>query len=95
LRYEAAGDMYVGRTVCGLPNNSPKFALLPPHFPAIDAEIDDAIIQMFGPPPTGLRLILEFCLASIVYNSPFLTETLPEFHPIKRYSKRPSLEIRD
>ena len=32
LRYEAAGDMYVGRTVTGLPSSQPEFAILPPQF---------------------------------------------------------------
>ncbi|ETK72455.1 hypothetical protein F441_20896 [Phytophthora nicotianae CJ01A1] len=32
LRYEAAGDMHVGRTVAGLLTNSCEFAILPPHF---------------------------------------------------------------
>ncbi|ETI47820.1 hypothetical protein F443_08028, partial [Phytophthora nicotianae P1569] len=32
LRYEAAVDMHVGRTVAGLPTNSHEFAILPPHF---------------------------------------------------------------
>ena len=32
LRSEAAGDMYVGRTVSGLPSDKPEFAILPPNF---------------------------------------------------------------
>jgi hypothetical protein len=32
LRYEAAGDQYVGRTVCGLPVDDAQFAALPPLF---------------------------------------------------------------
>jgi hypothetical protein len=31
-RYEAAGDMHVGRTVSGLPTGKPEFAILPPMF---------------------------------------------------------------
>jgi hypothetical protein len=30
IRYEAAGDMTVGRFVAGLPFESPSFAILPP-----------------------------------------------------------------
>lgn len=32
VRYEAAGDMFVGRTVAGLPFNSHLFSVLSPHF---------------------------------------------------------------
>jgi hypothetical protein len=31
LRYESAGDQFVGRVVCGLPLDSCEFAILPPH----------------------------------------------------------------
>ena len=40
LRYEEAGDHFVGRTVSGLPNWSADFAILPPHFlPSADSEL--------------------------------------------------------
>ena len=32
LRYDATGDMVVGRTVSGLPSCEPEFAILPPFF---------------------------------------------------------------
>lgn len=31
IRYEAAGDQYLGRVVAGLPLNSPSCAVPPPH----------------------------------------------------------------
>lgn len=46
-RYEGAGDMYVGRTVCGLPSNKQLFAILPPHFEEKDDVIVQAINAMF------------------------------------------------
>ena len=36
LKYEKAGDQFVGRTVCGLDINTEDFSVLPPHF--IDPE---------------------------------------------------------
>ena len=39
LRYEAAGDMYVGRTVSGLPIDKPEFAILPPNFEGADTKL--------------------------------------------------------
>ena len=32
MRYESAGDMFVGRTVSGLPSDRPEFDILPPRF---------------------------------------------------------------
>jgi hypothetical protein len=43
LRYEAAGDMYVGRTVSGLPFNSVHFATLPPFFITRDQNVSNTI----------------------------------------------------
>ena len=34
IRYESAADMFVGRTVSGLPPDDPRYQTLPPHFTA-------------------------------------------------------------
>ena len=47
MRYEAAGDMYVGHTVTGLPINSSKFAILPPHFVGLDASFIHECLGIF------------------------------------------------
>jgi hypothetical protein len=47
LRYESAGDMYVGRTVSGLPLDSYKFAILPPHFPGAMNDVKTALSVIF------------------------------------------------
>ncbi|CAN0513534.1 unnamed protein product, partial [Phaeothamnion confervicola] len=36
IRYEAAGDQYMGRTVSGLPLSSHDFCVLPPHLKKLD-----------------------------------------------------------
>ena len=41
LRHQAAGDMHVGRTVAGLPNDSVDFEVLPPQFNG-----DDQIVEI-------------------------------------------------
>ena len=41
LRYEAAGDQYVGRVACGLPIHSAKFGVLPPEIIIDDQLLDD------------------------------------------------------
>ena len=47
LRYEAAGDQYVGRTVAGLPLESPLFSILAPHFQEKDDIVEKALHLMF------------------------------------------------
>ena len=39
MKYEAAGDQYVGRVVCGLPLCSAKFAVLPPQL--VDCSVEE------------------------------------------------------
>lgn len=74
IRYEQAGDMFVGRTVTGLPLGSPQFSILPPFFTQPQ---DDLVTACFpGAPPYTLR-ILHFCLASAIFHRRFLKETLP------------------
>ncbi|KAE8902325.1 hypothetical protein PF003_g14132 [Phytophthora fragariae] len=80
LRYEAAGDMHVGRTVAGLPTESYKFSTLAPHFDCRDASVETGIKLMFPGLPERLGYIAEYCLASQVYHSSFLRGTLSPKH---------------
>jgi hypothetical protein len=82
LRYDAAGDQYVGRTVCGLPVCQASFATLPPFFEHPDAHITTAIAQMFPAFPADLHRVAEFCLASLVYHNQWLRSNLPVDHPL-------------
>lgn len=82
MRYEDAGDMYVGRTVSGLPHDRHEFATLPPFFPRRPDVLDDAIASCFHHMPANLRYIAEMCLASIAYHRRFLRDTLPARHPV-------------
>ncbi|DAZ99922.1 TPA: LOW QUALITY PROTEIN: hypothetical protein N0F65_011845, partial [Lagenidium giganteum] len=77
LRYEAAGDMYVGRSVCGLPSSSEQSGILPPHFSSCDSVVSDAIDTAFGGGLGHMRFVLEFALASLAYHHPYLKVTLP------------------
>lgn len=82
MRYEAAGDHYVGRTVCGLPTDKAEFAMLPPHFSSdISQElVSSAINVVFPEIPQRLRFVGEYALASIVFHRTFLENLLG--HPI-------------
>ena len=80
MRYESAGDQFVGRVVSGLPPNSPLFALLPPFFRESNTLVSDSVKQVFPNIPNSR--IGAFCLASLVYHRDYLRETLPREHPL-------------
>ncbi|EGZ26485.1 hypothetical protein PHYSODRAFT_484717 [Phytophthora sojae] len=82
VRFEAAGDMVVGRYVAGLPFDSPKFAALPPFFDVqsdqeadrleLRQRIDVAMKAVFPGVPASLRMICQFGLASMLFHKSFL-----------------------
>jgi hypothetical protein len=84
LRYEGAGDQYVGRTVTGLPTGDPDFAILPPFFIPETAEqkklLKETISGCFPSMPVALVRAAEFCLASVVWHREWLREHLPRKH---------------
>ncbi|KAE9073512.1 hypothetical protein PF010_g25041 [Phytophthora fragariae] len=85
IRYESAGDQYLGRVVAGLPLNRADFAVLPPHFvDNQEIKLRTCVEEMF---PTlkkcsGLQDILKLCIASLVYHHDFLREAMPASHPL-------------
>lgn len=77
LKYERAGDQFVGRVLSGLPQDSVKFAALPPHFEQGVIEVDDVIKYAFGAPVAAvpeLKCVLRMLLASLVHHSDWLRE---------------------
>ncbi|ETP17505.1 hypothetical protein F441_08109 [Phytophthora nicotianae CJ01A1] len=82
LRHDAAGDMFVGRTVTGLPILQPEFAVLPPHFAAGAEIIQSAKRLCFPGLPESVEYVDEVALASLVYHIDFLRENLPDTHPL-------------
>lgn len=65
IQYEAAGDMYVGRTLSGLPQDKAEFAIVGPYFDSCDL-VDDAVQQVFPNLPGRLHKVGEYALASLV-----------------------------
>ncbi len=57
LRYESAGDMYVGRTVSGLPSDDVNFAILPPHFSSHSQLVDQALLIESNGAMNGLTVL--------------------------------------
>ncbi len=64
---------FVGRTVSGLPNESPDFALLPAHFIEKTESVSRALALCWPSIPAGLERVLEMCLAALVYHHDFLS----------------------
>jgi hypothetical protein len=78
MKYEKAGDMFVGRTASGLPINNENFALLPYHFD--DSQDAQSIAsELFPKVPVSISI---FCLASLVGNVMFIKSTLSRNHPL-------------
>ena len=95
IRYEAAGDMYVGRTLSGLPQDKAEFAAVGPYFEPCDI-VDDAVRNVFPNLPSRLQKVGEHALASLVYHSEFVLETVNINHPARLchvYRNRALLEI--
>jgi hypothetical protein len=76
LRFERAGDQYVGRAICGLPIHDFKFGILPPLFKETvqDNLINQSCSVVF---PNLIRIprfkcILKMCLASLVMHADYL-----------------------
>ena len=84
LRYEAAGDQYVGRVVSGLPICSAKFAVLPPQFHNVcETDLKNFITLSFPNFPQNLQHTAKLFLASLIYHYDELSHKyLPITHPI-------------
>ncbi|KAF1782826.1 hypothetical protein GQ600_5261 [Phytophthora cactorum] len=77
LRHDAAGDMFAGRTVSGLPILTAEFAILPPHFAADDEVVQRAKRLCFSGLPKSVEFVAEFAPAALIYHLGFLREHLP------------------
>ncbi|ETP28325.1 hypothetical protein F442_22382 [Phytophthora nicotianae P10297] len=82
LRHDSAGDMFVGRTVSGLPIHKSEFAILPPRFKGERYQVETAKRICYRGLPPNVSLIGEYALVSIVYHYTYLKEYLPDEHPI-------------
>lgn len=83
LRYQGAGDQYVGRTVVGLPIDKAEFAILPPHFIDRSPEFRQKLHPLMPKLPKKfkkLQFVIEMGIASVVYHADHLFETLPKNH---------------
>ena len=80
LHYNKAADGYCGRILCGLPQTSVLFALLPPH---PTSPFDLGITKQSFPSTSSLsrlELVRQFCLSSLLYHFSFISIHLPKNH---------------
>ena len=82
VRFERAGDQYVGRILSGLNVNTADFACLPPFFIVLDEPLRAAISACFPNAPAEMGTILQFCLASAVHHQDYLRRELSPTHPL-------------
>lgn len=83
LRYEGAGDQFVGRTVAGLNILSEDFAVLPPHFQSVYNDyIFDALNILMPGHAEYLPMGAEMALASVVYHKDWIKNNLQSRHPV-------------
>ena len=82
VRYEAAGDQFIGRIVAMLNINSPDFAVLPPHFDVLDDEVMQITNSCFPNAHKSLEPVLVQCLATLTFHRNYLRRTLRETHPL-------------
>ena len=83
LRFESAGDQYVGRVVSGLPLSSSDFAALPPDF---ESEDECKLgFEMFSTLPSHLNRVIRYLCASVLHSTKILRSIMPTTHPFYVY----------
>ncbi|DBA02121.1 TPA: hypothetical protein N0F65_011188 [Lagenidium giganteum] len=84
--YEAAGDQVLDRVVASLDLKRSDFAALPPHFRDVNSNtVHAAMVCMFPTisAVTQVQSVLKLSLASLVYHSIFLVNSLPKSHALR------------
>lgn len=94
LKKGDAGDQFCGRVVCGLPQLTADFAILPPHFKPVDRgeqrELITGTMQQAFPFSKHWGVTFEatvyYMLASLVQHQQWIQDTLPFTHPVRQNS---------
>lgn len=94
IKYEAAGDQFLGRTLCGLNSLTKEFSLSPPFFNMDEDELSgvDRLLMSFVADGSVMIAptfeVLRMCFACVVYHNQFLQDHL---HTINRFRSHPSM----
>ena len=86
IKYENAGDQFLGRTLAGLNSLKQEFSISPPFFHLEEKNKDNVDVLLRSNLVGGRRCssamfeVLQMCLASVIYHKNFLDRTLNEKH---------------
>jgi len=83
LRYESAGDQYVGRVVAGLPIFPAKFSVLPPQFDCCIDDVEEMRKSCFPHVPDCMICCCRHMAATLVYHLDFLHKFTTPTHPLQ------------
>ena len=93
IKYENAGDQFLGRTLCGLNSLVKEFSISSPFFNAssnAEVELMDRVLRnnVVGAGNVSARTfeVLRMCTASCVYHHTYLSSKL---HPTHRFRSHP------
>jgi hypothetical protein len=92
IKYEAAGDQFLGRTLCGLNSLVKEFSVSPPFFDMNASEVATIDGYMKSNTAGGMQMgpkifeVTRMCFASLVYHQQYLKDKLHEKH---RYRSHP------
>ncbi|KAF0730381.1 hypothetical protein Ae201684P_013259 [Aphanomyces euteiches] len=87
IHFGEGADQLCGRMICGLPFDSERFTVLPPHFdPSVCALLTNSfwrdLVSGYELYPRAAQSILPYLLASIIHHEQYLRENLDSKHPI-------------
>ena len=87
LSMESGSDLFLGRCVAGLPTDSPKFGVLPPHWKNMDDPDIMRVIEKYYPKsvttnPNISKRGLKLGLASLVFHAPWIRKHFHRNHVI-------------
>lgn len=94
IKYEGAGDQFLGRTLCGLNSLTKEFSMSPPFFNMNEEELDevDRLLMSFVPDGSVIAVptfeVLRMCFACVVYHNGFLRDHL---HSSNRFRSHPAM----
>lgn len=94
VKYESAGDQFLGRVLCGLNPLVQEFAISPPFFnlcPEESTEVENLLMSFVvggAVVPAVTFEVLHMCFACVVYHHNFLINHL---HPNNRFRAHPAM----
>ncbi|KAK1934611.1 hypothetical protein P3T76_011220 [Phytophthora citrophthora] len=100
IHFGEGADQLCGRMITGLPFDSERFGVIPPHFPPrlaskLTIEFWDRVVSEFSKYTRGMQSAFPFMLASLIHHEQYLRNTISPNHPIFKsrvFSANPLLQ---